>query len=202
MKRRDLFRNTVISAIGAAAMNSRAIAREFPPGYDASVELARADWKPVFLDDHQNETLIVLSDMIIPATDTPGAKAALVNRFLDLLMSSETAEAQRAFLTSLAYIDGAALARYKAVFLHLTSEQRTDFLNLLAYPHSQARWGEHEPDFPGYDHFSRLKGWIASAFYSSADGLKELGWDGSFPHGVFSGCDHSVPGSHTHSEKE
>ena len=66
-------------------------------GVDASKELKAAEWKPLFLDEHQNETLIVLSDLIIPATDTPGAKEALVNRYIDLVMAAETPEKQQRF---------------------------------------------------------------------------------------------------------
>src|SRR5579875_3931522 len=113
MNRRDLLRTTLFT-IGAAASAPGAFAREFPPGMDAYKDLERADWKPVFMDEHQNETLIALSEAIIPATDTPGAKAALVNRFLDLLMSAETPETQRAFVAALSYIDGACIERYNA----------------------------------------------------------------------------------------
>ena len=88
MKRRDLLQS-LIGVVGAATAASPLSAVERPANYDASKELVRLDWKPSFLDDHQNETLIVLSDLIIPATDTPGAKSALVNRFLDKLMASE-----------------------------------------------------------------------------------------------------------------
>jgi hypothetical protein len=35
-----------------------------------------AAWKPGLFDDHENETVIALIDLIIPATDTPGPKAA------------------------------------------------------------------------------------------------------------------------------
>jgi Gluconate 2-dehydrogenase subunit 3 len=194
MNRRDLLRNALLT-IGASAVNWSAEAREFAFGDDASAALARADWKPVFLDAHQNQTLIALSDAIIPVTDTPGAKAALVNRFLDLLLSSESFETQRAFLASLAYLDAGAMERYKVDFVSLTPEETDNFLSLLAYPHTHARWGETETTFIGYEHFSKLKAWIASAFYSSPIGLKELGWDGSPPHGFFSGCQHS-PGEH------
>jgi hypothetical protein len=38
--------------------------------------LSAADWKPKFLDAHQTETVQTIGDLLIPATDTPGAKAA------------------------------------------------------------------------------------------------------------------------------
>jgi hypothetical protein len=190
MNRRDLLRNSLL-AIAAITVKWPARARELTPGDDPSVELARADWKPVFLDTHQNETLIALSDAIIPATGTPGAKAALVNRFLDLLLSAEPAATQHEFLASLAYLNAEAMERYKLTFVALTPEEENDFLTLLAYPHTLAGWGETEKQFTGYEHFSKLKAWISSAYYSSPIGLKEQGWDGSPAHGFFSGCQHS-----------
>lgn len=196
MNRRELFRNSLVSAIGVAAAAAPASALLIPPDQDPNKDLARADWKPLFLDEHQNETVIAISDLIIPATDTPGAKAALVNRFLDLLMSAEITETQRAFLAAIAYIDGAAMEQYKAAFRYLSPEQQNELLHQLAYPHSFVRWGETEPSFTGYEHFQKLKTWISGAYYSSPEGLKELGWDGSFPHGQFSGCDHA-DGSHS-----
>src|ERR1700690_2448808 len=110
MNRRDLFRQAFLGA-AAAASAGVAPALEFPSDYDASKELARADWKPLFLDDHQNQTLIAFSDMLIPETDTPGAKAALVNRFLDRVLAVETHDTQRSFLKNLAFLDGDSFAR-------------------------------------------------------------------------------------------
>src|SRR2546426_770759 len=37
------------------------------------------------LDAHQNATVVTISELIIPQTDTPGAKAARVNEFIDLI---------------------------------------------------------------------------------------------------------------------
>jgi hypothetical protein len=191
MNRRDLLRTTMLGAIGAgtAAIPARAVDR--PPNFDASKELESPDWKPLFLDAHQNATLIALSDLIIPATGTPGAQEALVNRFLDLLMSAEKSETQREFLSALAYLDGACMERYRAAFVYLPRDQQTEILRLLAYPHSEETWGEHVEEFPGNKHFENLKQWIVGAYYSSPVGLKELGWDGTFPHGVFAGCQHA-----------
>src|SRR5437867_10734692 len=103
MKRRQVLRGSLLGMVGAAVSSffpSRTIAlapgaKEFPLDEDASRELSRGDWKPAFLDEHQNQTLIVLSDLIIPETDTPGAKQALVNRFIDLLLSAKTPDIQR-----------------------------------------------------------------------------------------------------------
>lgn len=76
MNLRDVFR--VIGAAGAAALP--ASAREFPKDYEPAKELARADWKPIFFDAHQDQTLIALSDLVIPATDTPMLEAAGAKR--------------------------------------------------------------------------------------------------------------------------
>lgn len=188
MLRRDLFR--FVGAAGAAAgVASRADAREFPADYDASKELARADWKLAFLDEHQNETLIVLSDLIIPRTDTPGAKEALVNRFIDRLLAAEPADSQRQFLESLASLDGEAMARHRSAFRYLPQESQIELLGYLAYPHSLDTWGESAEEIPGHAHFVRLKEWITRAFYRSETGMRELGYDGP-AHGVFEGCTH------------
>jgi hypothetical protein len=194
MNRRELLRNSLL-AMGVAAVNPHAGARLFAVGEDPSVELERADWTPVFFNAHQNETLIEISEAIIPATDTPGAKAALVNRFLDLVMSVEPPAVQKAFLESLDWFDTASQERYKATFVNLTPDEKLDLLNLVAWPHTHARWGSTENGFAGHEHFILMKRWTVNAFYSSPIGLKEQGWDGWAARGTFTGCEHQ-PGEH------
>jgi Gluconate 2-dehydrogenase subunit 3 len=189
MNRRELLRNSLLT-MGVAALSPYAEARLFATGEDASVELERASWSPVFLNPQQNEALIAISEAIIPATDTPGAKAALVNRFLDLVMSVEPPATQKAFTDALAWFDTTAQEHYKKTFANLPTEQRDDLLNLVAWPHTHARWGTTENGFAGYQHFMVMKRWTVSAFYSSPIGLKEQGWDGWAPRGTFTGCEH------------
>jgi hypothetical protein len=192
MNRRQLFRQTFGIVGVAAAGSSSAAAREFPQNYDASKDLARAGWKPAFLDDHQNDTLIALSDAIIPETDTPGAKTALANRFIDDLLAAETREEQQSFLNSLSFVDGEAIRLYREPFVRLAPDVQVEFLSMLAYPHSLRTWGESVgSEDAGYRHFTNLKDWIARAFWSSEAGQKALGSDGSFPHGELAGCEHS-----------
>lgn len=189
MNRRDLFRQTFLGAAAAAAVSVQVAApRQFPSDFDASKDLARADWKPLFLDDHQNQTLVVFSDILIPATDTPGAKAALVNRFLDAVLAVETHETRQIFLECLAFLDGEAFTRYRAAFVYLTSEQQVDLVTFMAYPHTLETWDENAPGtYRGYAHFSTLKDWISRAYYSSPVGMLALGYTGA-PGGVFEGC--------------
>jgi len=198
MKRRQVLRATALGLVGVASSSlipdntaGQPVAKEFPPDQDASKELSSSDWKPVFLDAHQDETLIALSDLILPATDTPGAKQALVNRFIDLLLAAETPETQRTFLNSLAYLDGLSIQQHRNGFVHLPRERQIELLNLIAYPHALGTWGEKAKEYEGFAHFSRLKNWITRAYYSSEIGMRELGWDGTFPHGELQGCLHS-----------
>ena len=203
MKRRELFRRTVLGTTGAAITSLLPTKanehihppRQIPADYDASKELARPDWKPAFLDEHQNETLILLSDLIIPATDTPGAKSALVNRFIDRLLSGETSDTKRAFLARLAYLDGECRERYDAAFIHVPPERQMEFLKLIAYPHNLVTWGDNKSEFEGHLHFRLLKRWISQAYYNSEIGMKELGWKGNPFHEDFPGCTHPA-GSH------
>jgi len=186
MNRRELLRTSLFGAAGAAA----ATAREFPANYDESKELARPDWKPAFFSDHQNQTVILLSDRIIPETDTPGAKTALVNRFLDSLLAAETHDTQQSFLNSLAYLDGEARSRYGNALIYLPQETQVELLKFFAYPNSLETWGEGQTaDQAGHHHFQNLKDWIARVFYSSEAGMKALGWNGEPPHGVLTGCE-------------
>jgi hypothetical protein len=201
MKRRELLRAGVLAGAAAALYPPRELAQSAPhsseltpaqSGVDASKDLAAPGWKPLFLDEHQNETLIVLSDLIIPATDTPGAKDALVNRYIDLVLAAETPDTQRAFLNSLGYLDGESIRRFKAAFRNLSREDQDILLHALAYPRNASGWtgeAEAKPD-TGHAHFESLKQRIMTAFYSSQIGEKELGWDGAFAHGPYEGCAH------------
>src|SRR5258707_15088468 len=47
------------------------------------------------LNPHQNATVVVMTDLIIPETDTPGAKAARVNEFIDVILTEWATEEER-----------------------------------------------------------------------------------------------------------
>jgi hypothetical protein len=204
INRRDLMRAALFasaaSALGAQFSFAQAISAGLTPaarGEDGSKFLAGPNWKAAFLNDHQNETLIAMSDVIIPSTDTPGAKAALVNRYLDLLLSVQPVEFQTQFVDALAFIDTQSQKQFAKDFRDLASGDQIWLLTAWAYPSDSDRWIESEDKAdPGQQHFERLKALIAAAFYGSEIGLKELVWDGEFTHGPYQGCDHQ-PDNHS-----
>ena len=161
-------------------------------GEDGSKFLSDPNWKPAFLNDQQNETLIALSDVIIPTTDTPGAKEALVNRFLDLLLSIEPAESQRQFTEALASLDTESQKQFGKDFRELAIEDQVWLVTPWSYPVDADPWREEESTSNSVQqHFLRLKRLIAYAYYGSEIGQKELGWDGEFTHGPYEGCEHA-----------
>ncbi len=103
-------------------------------GIDASGEFANPNWKPLFFSDEQNETVAALCDIIIPATETPGAKQAMVNRYADLVLSAESPEAQSAFVKSLQHIDDESNRVYGKPFRALSADEQVEVLIPMAFP--------------------------------------------------------------------
>lgn len=67
------------------------------------------------LSPTQNEIVVAMSDVMVPATGTPGAKAANVNEFVDLILTDWATEDERKI-----FLDGLAEADRKsnALFGH------------------------------------------------------------------------------------
>lgn len=197
INRRDLVRAALLasaaSALGPAFSFAQAVQSGLTAaarGEDGAAFLTDPNWKAAFLNNQQNETLIALSDVIIPATSTPGAKEALVNRYLDLLLSVQPAEFQQQFVDALGFMDSASQEQFGKDFRLLAPDDQIELLTPWAYPRKPSYWGgEHEgkPD-PAQAHFERLKALIADAYYGSEIGQKELGWGESSDHDLYNDC--------------
>jgi Gluconate 2-dehydrogenase subunit 3 len=157
-----------------------------PAGPDASAP--DPNWKPLFFDDHQNETVVALTELIIPSTDTPGAKAALVNRFLDLLLNDEEADRQKKFYDGLAWLDARSIQTSQKPFVELTPVEQTALLTPLADPDNSK-----PEDKPGVEFFQEMKDLTIYGYYTSKIGLEqELEYGGDDYHTEFPGaCTHT-----------
>jgi hypothetical protein len=103
------------------------------------------------LSAFQQATVAEISEIIIPETDTPGAKSVRVDEFVDLLLAEWYSPEERdQFLAGLAEIDARSAQRFGHPFLDLSGPDRLAMLESL-----DGRFGE-----PGSAEatFSRLKG--------------------------------------------
>jgi gluconate 2-dehydrogenase gamma chain len=84
------------------------------------------------LNPHQDATVTTIAELIIPATDTPGAKGAKVNEFIDLLLTQwyEPKEAQE-FLKGLAEVDARSRKLFAKDFVAATPEQQTQLMKTM-----------------------------------------------------------------------
>jgi hypothetical protein len=126
MQRREVLR---ILAAGAALPTFTPSVMAF--FRDAQAQVGSA-YKPRTLSPQQNATVVAMIDLIIPATDTPGAKGARVNDFIDVILTEWATEDERqSFLTGLAGIDKQSNALFGKNFTDASPEQQTAQLRAL-----------------------------------------------------------------------
>ena len=94
VNRREALRRLAVGGAATAALPSWvetlsafALDHAHTHGQRAAAAKTAASWKPKVLTPHQNSTVITVSELIIPQTDTPGAKAANVNRIIDAVLA-------------------------------------------------------------------------------------------------------------------
>jgi Gluconate 2-dehydrogenase subunit 3 len=156
----------------------------------ADAALLSRDWKPQFLTLEQSNTLLALSEAIVP-----GSAKALVHRFIDLLLSVDTTRNQESFVQALSAMETDSTARFGKSFRLLNPEQQFETLSAAATMDGLRKDGGEESSVPNqprnlHDHFDHLKGWISGAYYSSEAGMAELGWTGDRVFAKFPECAH------------
>jgi hypothetical protein len=155
----------------------------FVLGAAALAQAQSPAWRPRLFDAHQNETVIALTEHIIPATDTPGAKAALVNRHIDLLLADGDRAARTQFLEGLGWLDSVALREYSKPFVRCDRVQQLNILNVM---------DEAPESDPGGRFFRLAKRMTADVYYATEIGFRELNKGGRAP--VHYGCRHAGHG--------
>jgi hypothetical protein len=130
---------------------------------------------------HQNQTVIMLSELIIPQTATPGAKAARVNEFIDIFLSSVNASKRQEFIEGLQWIDMRSQQLFQTLFVKATPQQQTELLTRLSVPNSTETTS-------GQNFFKLIKGLTVFGYYTSKVGIEEeLKFEGWVE---YKGCSH------------
>lgn len=112
-----------------------------PPGYTLRT-----------LTPRLNDTVVAMAEQIIPATDTPGAKGARVNEFIDVILTEWATPDERAhFIAGLEDIDKQSEKLFGKKFADASSEQQLAQLRAiddttLADRVVTAHHGNHVPE--------------------------------------------------------
>lgn len=84
------------------------------------------------LTPQQDSLVIAIAEQILPETDTPGAKSAGVDRFIDVMLSDWMEdETKTLFLQGLADVDDRSQAMFGKKFTEASSAQQVDLLKNL-----------------------------------------------------------------------
>src|ERR1700720_296295 len=160
MQRRDVLR---IFAAGA-------VLPVFSPELFALFRQAQppAGYKVRTLTPHLNETVIAMTEQIIPATDTPGAKGARVNEFIDVILTEwATPQERQSFLEGLAGVDKQSRELFAKDFVDATPVQQVTLLRAMddfAASERGDRREKHGNTVPEFD--AHLKGNFYDVFRS------------------------------------
>lgn len=143
-----------------------------------------------FFTPAQHRTVDVLSELIIPADDrTPGASAAKVADFVDLLLSGAVDEDQVIWRRGLKALDEATQDRWKHAFVDCTAEQQVELLTEISQREEKPRTALEKL-------FVEAKERTIQGYYTSEIGIhQELGYKGNQFLDEFLGCTHPEHGA-------
>lgn len=171
MKRREALKAAAGAAVLPVMLPSMLIAQT-PKG---------KAWSPLVFTREQDAAVVALTEIIIPATDTPGAKQAEVNRYIDLLLHDGPAGERERFLAGLQWLEEYSTKKSGKSFAKLSAAEQTAIVAELDAA------GSPELD-KGNQFFRMAKSMTSRIYYATAIGYKELNKGGRVPKTF--GCDH------------
>lgn len=128
------------------------------------------------LNPQQNATVTTIAELIIPQTNTPGAKAARVNEFIDLILTEWYDEEEKStFMTGLADVDSRTRDLYGKDFIDCIEKQQVEILQALddevAAREENARRRRTHP--PQKNFFFMMKQLTLVGYYTSQVGFEQ-----------------------------
>lgn len=165
-------------------MGSAALPLLPPPAFSLfqSIHAQLASGVPLrTLNPQQNASVVALSEIIVPETETPGAKAVGVNQFIDLILTDWCDEEERSlFLSGLAEVDGRSRELFGKPFPDCAPAQQAQIVAALdeelaelrdaALPGSSRRGG---PPRPENNFFYVMKRLTLIGYFTSQVGFEQ-----------------------------
>ena len=144
-------------------------------GFHPAVPQQEGEWKPQFFQDSEVETVAAVAERILPETDTPGARRALVHQYIDFILSKGEGADRDRFREGLVSLDGRCAALFGKPFAELEPGRQDEILT-----------GISESQF-----FQEVKRLTVDGYYRSEVGMRqELGFEGNTFLAEFEGCKH------------
>lgn len=129
-----------------------------------------------FFTDHEMATIAVLVDIIIPRDEVSGsATDARVPDFIEFIAKDQPYH-QIPVRGGLRWLDLQCMNRFEKPFKDCTPQQQIEVVDAIAYPEKA------KPEMSqGVSFFNHMRDLTASGFYSSAIGIKDIGYAGNQP---------------------
>jgi hypothetical protein len=129
-----------------------------------------------FFDDHEMATITVLSDIIIPKDNVSGsATDAKVPEFIAFIVN-DMPEHQLPLRGGLRWLDMQCLNKYGHAFVDCNHQQQMEMVDAIAYPNKA------KPEMSqGVAFFNKMRDLVATGFYTSEIGVKDIGYMGNVP---------------------
>ena len=149
-------------------------------------------WRPRFFTAHESATIEELAELIIPETDTPGARAANVHQYIDWIVSraadgsdgANDAALPTVMRDGLAWLDRRGAALHGRRFIDATSDEQTALLERLAAD-------PPVEETTAVEFFRQARRLTIHGYYRSEIGMREeLGYEGNQYLTGFEGCTH------------
>ena len=152
--------------------------------FHPSVPTQEGEWKPQFLHEPELETVMSFAERIIPETDTPGAKRALVHQYIDFALAEGEAGSRERFREGLAWLDRRSSSLFGKPFARLEAQKQDEILTRLS-----ANPSGEEP--AGVAFFAQAKRLSVDGYYRSEAGMtEELHFEGRTFLAEWKGCTH------------
>jgi hypothetical protein len=158
-------------------------------GYGTDPDLTKlykpGDLWPLTFTENQRTQAAVLCDLLFPADETaPSASSLKVHDFVDEWISSPYPEAsidREPILECLSWFESEAQKRFKKALPALSEQQ----LHAIA---DDVAFGAKQPEYKTpAKNFSRFKYVVAGGFYTTPEGMKDIGYVGNVPTVNFDG---------------
>jgi len=168
-------------------------AGEHQHGSLARVESKPANYQPQFFSAGEYQAIEVLTELIIPKDESPGAREAGVSEFIDFMAAHGEVELQTPMRDGLRWLETRAKDAHGTAFSNLGSAQQEVLLRQVAYQNK-----EGEQDVAGRKFFELIRRYTVMGYYTSRVGLEELDFPGLRFYTQSPGCPHKEDPEHQH----